>query len=173
MAKYRTLRKSAERMGGGPATVLRRHKLDDFPLYLDWTKRGLIWVTSDELILMWEQMKVRMCQGARLRNPPRPRHKSTYQPYNWRLRYKNETSNETVGSMRTEGESASPVHEEPPERPCCCSRCSPHLHPEAKVDPVRLAWITPPPSEELGIKLPEPRRQIPRKCTCGTEIECR
>ena len=50
MAQYRTLRVIAERMGWGPATVLRRHKLDDFPLYLDWTKRGLIWVTSDELI---------------------------------------------------------------------------------------------------------------------------
>src|SRR5262245_42233642 len=132
MAQIKTLRKIAERMGWGPATVLRRHKLDDFPLYPDWTKRGLIWVTSDELIHSWEQLQVQMCRGARLRNPPRTRRKPTYQPYNWRFRYKNETYNETVGSTRNARESASPVHEEPsplpPERPCPCSRCSPHLH---------------------------------------------
>src|SRR5262249_49145839 len=111
MAQHRTLRKIAERMGWGPATVLRRHKLDDFPLYQDWTKRGLIWVTSDELIVLWEAKKVQMCQGARLRNPPRPRRKPSYQPYNWRLRYKNETPNETVGPMPNAGESALSVHE--------------------------------------------------------------
>jgi hypothetical protein len=80
MGQIKTLRKIAERMGWSPAKVLRRHKLDDFPLYQDWTKRGLIWVTSDELILGWEGEKVRMNQGARLRPPPRPRHKPTYHP---------------------------------------------------------------------------------------------
>src|SRR5262250_2351444 len=55
MAQHRTLRKIGKRMGWSPAKVLRRHKLDDFPLYPDWTK--------------WEERKVRMCQGARLRNP--------------------------------------------------------------------------------------------------------
>jgi len=168
MAQHRTLRKIAERMGWGPATVLRRHKLDDFPLYPDWTKRGLIWVTSDELILMWEQLKVQMCRGARLRNPPRPRHKSTYQPYNWRLRYKNETLNETVGSMRNEGESASPLHEEPPERPCPCSRCNPHLHPEAaKIE--RVYWEPPLTSEPLP-ESPMIRRR--EGCLCGTGLFC-
>ena len=70
MAEYRTLREIATRMRWSPSTVLRRHKLDDFPLYLDWTARGLIRVTSDDLIFKWEERKVQMCQGARLR-PPR------------------------------------------------------------------------------------------------------
>jgi len=183
-------------MGWGPATVLRRHKLDDFPLYLDWTKRGLIWVTSDELIHLWEQMKVNMCQGARLRNPPRPRRNPSYQPYNWRLRYKNETLNETVGPMRTEGENAPGVHEDSPLQPstpdCPCgipSRCKVHLQEDeptrslreelANLGPVERAWVinhelTPTQLEELGLKLPEtPKISITRKCTCGTEIECR
>src|SRR5262245_15918491 len=173
MAQHLTLRKIAERMGWGPATVLRRHKLDDFPLYLDWTKRGLIWVTSDELIHLWEQMKVNMCQGARLRNPPRPRRKPTYQPYNWRLRYKNETLNETVGPTRNEGESRQPLHEEPsplpPEPPCPCSRCSPHLHPEqAKIE--REYWA---PVIAESEPLPEPMTTPrPEGCTCGTGIPC-
>src|SRR5262249_17144637 len=174
MAQIKTLRVIAERMGWGPATVLRRHKLDDFPLYQDWTKRGLIWVTSDELILMWEQLKVQMCRGARLRNPPRPRHKPTYQPYNWRLRYKNETYSETVGSTPNARESASPLHEEPPTKP------APSLQEELdKLGPVERAWVinhelTPAQLEELGIKLPQtPKTSITRKCTCGTEIECR
>src|SRR5215468_10936997 len=136
MAQIKTLRKIAERMGWSPAKVLRRHKLDDFPLYQDWTKRGLIWVTSDELILQWEERKVRMSQGARLRNPPRPRRKPSYQPYNWRLRYKNETYNETVGSMRNARESASPLHEKPPTKPV------PSLQEElAKLGPVERAWV--------------------------------
>jgi len=197
MAQYRTLRVIAERMGWGPATVLRRHKLDDFPLYLDWTKRGLIWVTSDELILQWEERKVRMCQGARLRNPPRPRRKPTYQPYNWRLRYKNETLNETVRATQNPRENALSVHEDSPPQSlapdCPCgipSRCKVHLQGEAvrapslqeeldKLGPVERAWVinhelTPAQLEELGIKLPEtPKTSITRKCTCGTEIECR
>ena len=164
MAQYRTLREIATRMRWSPATVLRRHKLDDFPLYPDWTKRGLIWVTSDELIHSWEQLKVQMCQGARLRNPPRPRRKPTYQPYNWRLRYTNETLNETVGPTRTEGESRSPLHEEPPERPCPCSRCSPHLHPEAaKIE--RVYWEPEPLPESPMIR----RRE---GCLCGTGLFC-
>src|SRR5262249_6518665 len=174
MAKYRGLREIANRMKWSPATTLRRHKLDDFPLYPDWTKRGLIWVTSDELIHSWEQLKVQMCRGARLRNPPRPRRKPTYQPYNWRLRYKNETYNETVGPTRTERESASPLHEEPPTKP------GPSLQEELdKLGPVERAWVinhelTPAQLDELGTKLPEtPKTSITRKCTCGTEIECR
>ena len=127
MAQIKTLRKIGERMGWSPAKVLRRHKLDNFPLYLDWTKRELIWVTSDALIEEWERRKVQMNQGARLRPPPRPRHKPTYHPYNWRLRYKNETHSETIGPpcvpFEGEGEKAireavsvlpdPPVREEP------------------------------------------------------------
>lgn len=176
MAQHRTLRKIGKRMEWSPATVLRRHKLDDFPLYLDWTKRGLIWVTSDELIFKWEEGKVQMSHGARLRQPPRPRHKPTYKPYNWRLRYKNETLNETVVPTRIEGESRPPLHEGPPTYPST-PKSTPSLHEElAKLGPVERAWVinhelTPAQREELGIKLPE-TRQIPRKCTCGTEIPC-
>jgi hypothetical protein len=114
MAQIKTLRKIAERMGWSPAKVLRRHKLDDFPLYPDWTKRGIIWVTSDELILEWEQKKVDMNQGARLRPPPRPRHKPTYHRYNWRLRYKNETPSRTIGGALIEEKRPEPTREEPP-----------------------------------------------------------
>src|SRR5262245_38519953 len=177
MAQIKTLRKIAERMGWGPATVLRRHKLDDFPLYPDWTKRGLIWVTSDELILMWEQLKVQMCRGARLRKRPRPRLKPTYQPYHCRVRYKNETYNETVGSTRNRRENAPGVHEDSRLQPstpdCHCgipSRCKVHLQEDeptrslreelAKLGPVERACVinrelTPAQLEGLGIKLPE------------------
>ncbi len=97
MAEFRTLRLIAKRMAWkSPATVLRRHKLDDFPLYPDWTKRGLIWATSDDLILLWEERKVAVNRGARLRNPPRRRHRPDYKPYNWRLRDKNRTMTETA-----------------------------------------------------------------------------
>ena len=78
MAQIKTLRKIGERMGWSPAKVLRRHKLDNFPLYLDWTKRGLIWVTSDALIEEWERRKVQMNQGARL--PDHPRDRGTNRP---------------------------------------------------------------------------------------------
>src|SRR5262249_59573018 len=103
------------------------------------------------------------------RNPPRPRRKPTYQPYNWRLRYKNETFNETVGSTRNARESASPVHEEPPERPCPCSRCSPHLHPEqTEREPVDWA-----PAPVVVEPSPEPMRiRRPEGCTCGNQAPC-
>jgi len=45
--------------------------------------------------------------------------------------------------------------------------------------PVERAWVinhelASAQREELGIKLPEtPKTPITRKCTCGTEIECR
>ena len=146
---------------------------------------------------MWEQLKVQMCRGARLRNPPRPRHKPTYHPYNGRLRYKNETLNETVGPTQNPRENALGVHEDSPLQPsipdCPCgipSRCKVHLQEEplavptlreelAKLAPVERARVinhelTPAQLEELGIKLPEtPKTSITRKCTCGTEIECR
>jgi len=87
MAQYRTLREIANRMGWkSPSTVLRRHKLDDFPVYPDFGRRGLFWVTSDELIHAWEARKVAMNQGARLKQPWKWKHKESYQPYNWQLR---------------------------------------------------------------------------------------
>src|SRR5215831_17482001 len=75
---------------------------------------------------------------------------------------------ETSLGMRTERESASPLHEEPPERPCPCSRCSPHLHPEqTEREPV---YWTPPVIPEPS---PEPMRtRRPEGCTCGTGIPC-
>jgi hypothetical protein len=153
MAQIKTLRKIAERMGWSPAKVLRRHKLDDFPLYGDWTKRGQIWVTSDELILQWEQNKVRMNQGARLRPPPRPRHKPTYHPYNWRLRYKNETPSRTIGPAYSEGEKPKPTREE-----------------ISRPDPTTTALPGPP------VNQPAPRRQSGFQriegCVCGTGLNC-
>ena len=167
MAEIKTLRKIADRMGWSPAKVLRRHKLDDFPLYPDWTKRGPIWATSDELILLWEQNKVRMNQGARLRPPPRPRHKPTYHPYNWRLRYKNETPSRTIGPAPVEEKRRQPIHEEPPK---------PMTREELdNLAPVDKAWVinhemTPAQREELGVKSAENVR--PEGCTCGTGIDC-
>jgi hypothetical protein len=144
MAQIKTLRKIAERMGWSPAKVLRRHKLDDFPLYGDWTKRGAIWVTSDELIQAWEQNKVRMNQGARLRPPPRPRHKPTYHPYNWRLRYKNETPSRTIGPPPVEEKRHQSLHE--------TSRTGPLVNPVL-------------PRRQSGIKRIE-------GCVCGTGLTC-
>src|SRR5262249_37614410 len=79
-----------------------------------------------------------------------------------------------------------------PERPCPCgipSRCKVHLQEDeptrslreelANLGPVERAWVikhelTPAQLEELGIKLHETSKtSITRKCTCGTEIECR
>jgi hypothetical protein len=158
MAQIKTLRKIGERMGWSPAKVLRRHKLDDFPLYPDWTKRGIIWVTSDELILEWEQNKVRMNQGARLRPPPRPRRKPTYHPYNWRLRYKNETPSGTIGGALIEEKRPEPTREEPP----------------ATVEGRRELSVSRLPGPPVN--QPAPRRQsgIQRieGCVCGTGLAC-
>jgi len=157
MAQIKTLRKIAKRMGWSPAKVLRRHKLDDFPLYPDWTKRGPIWATSDELILLWEQNKVQMWQGARLRPPPRPRRKPTYHPYNWRLRYKNETPSRTIGPAPVEEESPHLTREEPP------------AHVESRPEPPAIEPPPPPinqePAPALVVKPPE--NIIPEGCNCG------
>jgi hypothetical protein len=147
MAEYRTVREIANRMRWSPAKVLRRHKLDDFPLYQEWTKRGPIWATSDELILLWEQNKVQMSQGARLRPPPRPRHKSTYHPYNWRLRYKNETPSRTIGPTPVEEKSPQLTHEEPTAKV------------ESRPEPL------PPTRVIQGIQRIE-------GCVCGTGLNC-
>jgi hypothetical protein len=158
MAQIKTLRKIAERMGWSPAKVLRRHKLDDFPLYPDWTNRGQIWVTSDELILAWDQNKVRMNQGARLRPPPRPRHKPTYHPYSYRLRYKNETPSRTIGGPPIEGKGREPTREEPPARV------------EVRREP-SVSQLPGPP-----VNQPAPRRQSgiqrPEGCVCGSGLDC-
>jgi hypothetical protein len=129
MAQYRTLRDIANRMRWkSPSTVLRRHKLDEFPLYLDWTTRGLIWVTSDALIEEWERGKVEMCKGARLRYPRQRWRRPAYRPYNWRLRGKNRTYNGTVRPPIVGGSGpgyARPLQSQPPaapaiKKPCTC-----------------------------------------------------
>jgi len=158
MAQIKTLRKIAERMGWSPAKVLRRHKLDDFPLYPDWTKRGPVWVTSDELILEWEQNKVRMNQGARLRPPPRPRHKPTYHPYNYRLRYKYETPSRTIGPASIEGKNEQSLREELP----------------ARVESRPVPSVTKPPGPPVSPPTPGRRMGIqrPEGCVCGTGLNC-
>jgi hypothetical protein len=118
-----------------PSTVLRRHKLDEFPLYLDWTVRGLIWVTSDALIEEWERRKVQTNQGARLKRPWKWRHKPTYQPYNWRLRSKNQTGIGAVrppigggsgaGHARARVSEASQPPPAPAKKPCTCGTPEP------------------------------------------------
>ena len=174
MAEYRTLREIATRMRWSPSTILRRHKLDDFPLYLDWTKRGLIWVTSDDLIFKWEERKVQMCQGARLRQPPRRRHKPTYQSYNWRLRDENRTDNGTVGPQLKEETEQMPyarhahkcptVREEP-------SELGPANH---EVTPAQrelgdgFAKVSEMPAASQPVPAPATRRP----CTCGTPEPC-
>jgi hypothetical protein len=157
MAQYRTLRAIGERMAWAPSTVLRRHKLDDFPLYPDLTVRGLIWVTSDDLISRWELRKVMMSHGARLKGPWKQRHKPTYRSYNYRLRDKNRTHTGTVRPP-LEGESRPSLREE-----------------LAKLTPAEQAWIiryelTPAQKEELGIKLSD--AAIPEACTCATPTPC-
>src|SRR5262249_54608509 len=114
-----------------------------FPLIMFPTGKGLAWTykTNTSLIAAWM--------------------------LRWHIIDKAEQGKRTIGERGDGGrlarEEAGPVHEgspnsplgpPPPERPCPCSRCNPHLHPEAKVDPVHLAWLTPAQLEELGIKLP-------------------
>jgi len=73
---YVTLRKIAKVMQWkSPATVLRRHKYDEFPLYPMPTKRGWVWVTSDALIDEWERRKAELSRGTRLRRPYFWRHR--------------------------------------------------------------------------------------------------
>jgi hypothetical protein len=167
MAQYRTLREIAARMGWAPSTVLRRHKLDDFPIYPDWTARGLIWVTSDELIHRWELKKVMMSHGARLKRPWKQRRKPSYRSYNYRLRDKYRTGNETVRP--------SPEEENPRS-----------LREElAKLTPAEQAWIiehelTPAQREKLDIRLTEipAASQLPeppaseQPCPCGVPSRC-
>jgi len=113
MAGYKTLRVIARRLSWkSPATVLRRHKMDQFPMYPDYTQRGQIWVTTDALIEEWEQKKAELNQGMRLRHPPyERRHNPPYRPYNYRLRNKNRTGTET-GYPKIKGEKKRPLHEE-------------------------------------------------------------
>jgi hypothetical protein len=170
MAEYRTLREIANRMRWAPSTVLRRHKLDDFPLYMDLTVRGLIWVTSDDLIGRWELRKVMMSQGARLKRPWKQRHKPSYRSYNYRLRDKNRTG---IGTVRPplEGESRRSLREE-----------------LAKLTPAEQTWIirhelTPAQREELGGGFPKigemPAASQPPEtpaskepCPCGVPSRC-
>src|SRR5215831_5135755 len=74
-------------------------------------------------------------------------------------------------------EEAGPVHEEPqpepsplpPERPCPCSRCSPHLHPE-ETEREPVDWE---PAPVVVDPSPEPMKtRRPEGCTCGTGIPC-
>jgi hypothetical protein len=167
MAQYRTLRVIGERMGWAPSTVLRRHKLDNFPLYLDFTVRGLIWVTSDELIHRWELQKVMMSRLARLKRPWKQRHKPSYRSYNYRLRDKYRTGNGTVRPS-PEQESLRSLREG-----------------LAKLSPAEQAWVfenelTPAQREELGVGLPEipaasqPSGPLASKepCPCGVPSRC-
>jgi hypothetical protein len=167
--QYRTLRAIGERMGWAPSTVLRRHKLDDFPLYPDWTVRGLIWVTSDDLISRWELRKVMMSQGARLKRPWKQRHKPSYRSYNYRLRDKNRTHTGTVRPP-LEGESRRSLREE-----------------LEKLTPAEQAWVikhelTEAQREELDGRFPKvsempaakqpPPAPVVVPCTCGTPVIC-
>jgi hypothetical protein len=104
-----------------PATVLRRHYLDQFPLYFDKTKRGLVWVTSDALIDLWETEKAKY-SGHRLKTPWKRRHKAGYQSYNWRLRGENQTDNGT-GAPLLPAKKAPTIHERPQKlktKGCTC-----------------------------------------------------
>jgi hypothetical protein len=180
--QYRTLRAIGERMGWAPSTVLRRHKLDDFPIYLDWTARGLIWVTSDDLISRWELRKVMMSQMARLKRPWKQRHKPSYRSYNYRLRDKNRTGNGTVRPS-IEGESRPSLRELTPEstEPCPCgvpSRCLVHnewpLEKESVrpiyEEPPKLAPVNPAPPEGLAATVAQNVR--PEGCMCGKGLTC-
>ena len=61
-------------------------------MYPDWTKRGLIWVSSDELIQEWERRKVAVNVGARIKLPWKwRRHRPDYNPYNWQLKKRTDT----------------------------------------------------------------------------------
>ena len=100
---YRTLEAISKRMGWkSPSTVLRRHKLDDFPIYPDFGRRGLVWVTSDALIEQWETRKVAMNRGGRLKQPWKWRHKESFRPYNWRLRKQIDTDMEKLPNRTKE-----------------------------------------------------------------------
>jgi len=85
MGEYRTLRTISRRMNWlSPATAYRRHKFDSFPLWPDFTRRGLVWRTNDSLIEMWEAKKVKLSQGLRLKKPYK--HKNPHRRYFWRIR---------------------------------------------------------------------------------------
>src|SRR5215471_8891903 len=154
-----------------------------FPLIMFPTGKGLAWTykTNTSLIAAW-MLRWAMID-ARERQTGKPR--------------KTITIGEKESGERLAREEAGPVHEDSPLQPsipdCPCgipSRCKVHLQEEpvavptlreelGKLGPVERARVinhelTPAQLEELGIKLPEtPKTSITRKCTCGTEIECR
>src|SRR5262245_61977020 len=167
MAQIKTLRKIAERMGWSPSTVLRRHKLDDFPLYQDWTKRGPIWVSSDDLILKWEERKVQMSQGARLRPPPRRRHKPDYKPYNWRLRDENRTDNGTTVGPQFEEGNEQRIREAAHFGPTPAQLENlPEIPKSDVIPPGPTVDVGRPPTQ------PYPALTLNPSCTCGTLTTC-
>lgn len=188
MAQYRTLREIAKRMRWSPSTVLRRHKLDEFPLYLDWTPRGLIWVTSDRLIELWEQGKVEMCKGARLRYPRRRWRKTSYRPYNWRLRGVNRTHNGTVRPTIPGGSGSGYARAVQTQSAPVAGKERPTLREELdQLTPAEREWIiknelTPAQCADLGVTVTEtcgtpagsqpPEAPAKKTCTCGTPTPC-
>ena len=111
MAQYKTLRAISRRMNWrSPATAFRRHKFDSFPLWPDFTRRGLVWRTNDDLIEMWEAEKVRLAQGLRLKKPYK--HKNPHRRYFWRIRRElvkeKETHIETGDAALSRGKKSAP-----------------------------------------------------------------
>jgi hypothetical protein len=89
------------------------------------------------------------------------------------------TIGEKGGEVRLAREEADSLHEGspryhplgplPPDPPCCCSRCSPHLHPE-QAERESVDWE---PAPVIPEPSPEPMRtRRPEGCLCGTGLFC-
>src|SRR5262249_18582241 len=133
-----------------------------FPLIMFPTGKGLAWTykTNTSLIAAW--MLRWAIIDARERQTGKPR--------------KTITIGQRQSGGRLDREEAGPDPEDPhpqtsplpPERPCPCSRCNPHLHPEAaKIE--RVYWEPPLTSEPLP-ESPMIRRR--EGCLCGTGLFC-
>ena len=160
MAQHRTLRAIAKRMGWKSATtVLRRRDYDAFPIFRDFTRQGVVWTISDEMIAAWELAKATVdARNPRIKRP-------------W---------------TRKPSKKGTPIGTGGP--PPAARKGRPRIHEGmAKLTPAEQAWIfknelTPAQRQELGVKVPEmPRasKSLPapapakKVCTCGTPVDCK
>jgi len=166
----------ARRMGKSVSTLDRYRNKMGFPCYIRFV-HGRKWriATTESLYMTWLMSRVKVSR--RLLNKGERRsdlHESKRREGENRETDKALPATSPSAPVSTAAGTPSRSKVDPEKAP------TPSLQEELdKLGPVERAWVinhelTPAQLDELGIKLPEtPKTSITRKCTCGTEIECR